>query len=138
MFVSWYNGSLPLLDSPDHTIRHQSVLQEDGTYLTSSYINIRTTRHHHGMLVRCLATNEVLESEGERPQEDSHTLSVKFAPVMTAVEPLVTVNISSKVRPPHSDKPDSQNSNWYFSRKSGKGVGILARGKLGEICKRFG
>ena len=95
---SWYNGSSLLLDTPTQTIRHQSVLQEDNTYLTSSYINMRLGPHHHGMVVRCLATNEVLEWRGQEPQEDSLVLSVKFSPVMTALEAVVTVNVFDKVR----------------------------------------
>ena len=97
---SWYSATTPLLDGELQTIRHQSVLQEDGTYLTSSYLNMNVTSQHHGITLTCRATNEVLEALGEPPQEDSHHLLVKFAPVMTPLETVVTVNISDKVRPP--------------------------------------
>ena len=107
---SWYNGSSPLLDSDSRTIRHQSVLQEDGTYLTTSYVKLRLSRHHHLNTIRCQATNEVMESTGSPPQEDQYTLSVKFAPVLSPVSASQTVNISSQVRPPPVMKKLRQNS----------------------------
>ena len=107
MLCSWYSGDTPLLDTDSHTIRHQSVLQDDGTYLTSSYVNMMVTRLHHLMMVRCQATNEVMEANGEPAQEDRYRLSVKYAPVITPVNTKLTTNISSQVSflPPSSFSP---------------------------------
>ena len=43
----------------------RSVLQSDGTYVTSSYIHLTASRWDHGQEVRCEASNEVSGQEAE-------------------------------------------------------------------------
>ena len=112
-YFSWFNNSRPLIDNNDTRIRHQSVLQSDGTYITSSYVHMRSDRwetnivfqystsyllrHDHGAVIKCRATNEVLEYNKKEPQEASHSLNVQFPPIVTSITEAVTVNISKEV-----------------------------------------
>ena len=112
-YFSWFNNSSPLIDNNDTRIRHQSVLQSDGTYITSSYVHMSSDRwetnivfqysssyllrHDHGAVIKCRATNEVLEYNKKEPQEASHSLNVQFPPIVTSITEAVTINISKEV-----------------------------------------
>ena len=74
------------------------MLQSDGTYVTSSYIHLTASRWDQGQVVRCEASNEVLEQLGRDPQEAARVLSVRFAPVLSplTLDP-VTGNSSDQV-----------------------------------------
>ena len=61
----------------------RSVLQSDGTYVTSSYIHLTASRWDHGQELRCEASNEVTEKQQLQPQEAGKVLDVRFAPVLS-------------------------------------------------------
>ena len=77
----------------------RSVLQPDGTYVTSSYIHLTASRWDHAKAFRCEASNEVLEQLGLGPQEAVEVLNVRFVPVLRplTLDP-VTGNSSNEVR----------------------------------------
>ena len=77
----------------------RSVLQSDGTYVTSSYIHLTASRWDHGQEVRCEASNEVLEKLQLQPQEAVKVLDVRFAPILSplTLDP-VTGNSSDEVK----------------------------------------
>ena len=82
----------------------RSVLQPDGTYVTSSFIHLTASRWDHGRVIRCQASNEVLEQLELAPQEAAMRLEVRFAPVLSplTLDP-VTGNSSDEVKNKASD-----------------------------------
>ena len=67
--------------------------------MTSSFIHLTATRWDHGQMIRCEASNEVLEQLELSPQEADMVLNVQFAPVLSplTLDP-VTGNSSDEVR----------------------------------------
>jgi len=78
-------------------VKHQSVLQSDGTYITSSYIQLTPTRWDNRAEIRCCATNEVLEFNSQGVQESVEILNVTFAPVLHPITKSITANSSDQV-----------------------------------------
>ena len=54
------------------------MLQSDGTYVTSSFIYLTASRWDHGQVIRCEASNEVLEQLELAPQEADMVLNVRY------------------------------------------------------------
>ena len=92
--ISWYNGSLPLLNRDTHPVRHMAILQADGTYITRSRIVLTPTRFDHNRTIQCRARNEVLDHLKQEPQKDNFTLHVNYSPVVSMISRTVVVNES--------------------------------------------